>query len=343
MISARAESQTYNCHYCHKKIEVKWLNVDGNYYHPEHFVCANCLKPISDSLFFVQNDRYYDSTCFATFISKRCDFCGKAIIGEAVYYNSMTFHSTCYNESVGMHCVVCGNVVLEEFFIDKRGNAVCRRHKDDAKRCSACQIFLSPIFNGSWSKLDDGRVLCEHCQTTSVTEMRIANDLIDEVKKELEKAGIVIDKKFKLSFVSINELNSNFDNFQVDHLGVTQYERSDMLGGLFTFKKFKISVLYGLPHSLLRSVLAHELMHVWLFSNTPQPQDQQVCEGTCQYASYLILQNDSTENGRYFMEHLLEQEDEIYGEGFQKVLSYINSVGLDAWMDYMIYNEEPPW
>ncbi|MGH8015135.1 MAG: protein DA1 [Candidatus Zixiibacteriota bacterium] len=331
------------CHYCHKKVEGQWLKVDGNYYHPKHFICANCLKPISDSLFFVQNDRYYDSSCYALFVGKRCDYCGKAIVGEAVYFNSQVFHSSCYNESVGLHCVVCGNVVMSEFFVDKRGNAVCKRHKDDAKRCAACQMFLSPIYNGSWSKLDDGRYVCEHCEASIITDIDEANKLMNEVKAELVKSGIIIDKKYKLTFVSIQELNSQFDNFLVDHLGVTQYERSEMLGGLFSFQKFKINVLYGLPRSLLRSVLAHELMHVWLFANSPQPQDQQMCEGTCQLASYLVLQNDQTEDGLFFMQYLKEQDDEIYGEGFRKVLDYVNSVGLEAWLDYLKHNEEAPW
>jgi hypothetical protein len=239
--------------------------------------------------------------------------------------------------------VVCGKVVLEEFFVDRRGNAVCKRHKDDAKRCSACQAFLSPIYNGSWEKYDDGRLVCEICLTNTITEIRDADKLMSEVKDELANLGIVVDKKFKLAFVSIQDLNSKFDNYQVDHLGVTLFEKSEMLGGLFSFKKFEINVLYGLPKPLLKSVLAHELMHVWLFANSPQPQDQQMCEGTCQYAAYLALQNDPSEDAKFFLDHLLEQDDEIYGQGFQKVLGYVNGVGLNPWLDYLKHNKDAPW
>jgi hypothetical protein len=331
------------CNYCQKKIESSWLEVEAKYYHPEHFVCFNCLKPIGDKIFFIQNERYYDSACFSTFISNRCDYCGKPIISESVHYDSKIYHQTCYNESVGAHCVVCTDVVLEEFFVDKRGNAVCKRHKDDAFRCFACQSFLSPIFNGSWEKYDDGRIICENCLKTMIVDMRDANKLMDEVKEELSKTGIVIDKKFKLSFVSMQDLKGKFENFVADHLGVTKYEKTHMLGGLFSFNKFEINILYGLPKSLLRSVMAHELMHVWLFTNSPQPQDQQMCEGTCQYAAYLVLQSDSTEDGSYFLEHLMEQDDKIYGQGFQNVYDYVNSVGLKPWLDYLKHNEDAPW
>jgi len=333
----------HTCTYCHQKIEAGWVEVDGQYYHPNHFVCTNCLKPISDPRFFEHAGKYYDSTCFTLFITKRCDYCGRPIIGETIYFDSKTYHASCYNESVGKRCVVCGNVAVEEFFVDNRGNAVCKAHKDAAARCHACQQFLSPVFKGSWSEYDDGRIICKQCDATAVHEISEARELIEEVKDELEAAGITIDQKFKLTFVSIQELNTSLNVFLVDHLGVTKYEESEILGGLFTSKKYAIQVLYGLPRSLLRSVLAHELMHVWLFANAPRPQDQQMCEGSCQYAAYLVLQNDDTDNGRYFLEYMMSQDDEIYGEGFQKVLGYINSVGLNPWLDYLQNNTDAPW
>lgn len=333
----------YICSYCHKKIEAQWIEVDGNYYHPHHFLCANCLKPIGERLFFVHNDRYYDSTCFATFVTNRCDFCGKPILDEAVFLNSKTYHSSCYNESVGRRCVVCGQVVLEEFFTDLRGQAVCRAHKDNAERCSACQQFLSPKPGGSSLKLEDGRVICDWCVPSSVTDIEEANELIDEVRGELAKSGIIVKQNVKLVLVSVQELDLKTDIFPIDHLGVTRYEKSELLGGLFSFKKFEINVLYGLPRALLRSVLAHELMHVWLFTNSPQPQNQQMSEGTCQYAGYLVLRNDPSDEGRFFLGHLEEQDDEIYGEGFQKVWGYVKSVGLNAWLDYLKDNKDAPW
>ena len=343
VMTAPDSSAAHQCSYCFKKIDGQWLEVDGKYYHPNHFICSNCLKAITHQLFYEHDGKYYDSTCFATFITKRCDYCGKPIIDEAVNFETNTYHASCYNESVGQRCVVGGEVVTNQFFIDDRGNAVCQNHKEEALRCNACQQFLTPVYNGGWEQLTDGRHICTQCAGTAVYEIRDANELIEEVKAELEAAGIDVDEKYKLAFVSLQELNSKFDDYLVDHLGVTLYQKSEMLGGLFSSKKFEIRVLYGLPRSLLRSVLAHELMHVWLFANAPQPQNQQMCEGTCQYAAYLVLQNDQTDDGRYFLDYLMKQEDEIYGEGFNKVLGYVNSVGLNPWLDYLRENKDAPW
>lgn len=336
-------SAEHFCADCHKKIESSWLEVDGKYYHPEHFVCSNCLKPIAEPNFFIQNNKYYDSTCFATFISKRCAYCGKSIIGEIIYFNSHVYHASCYNESVGQRCVVCGEVVMEEFFVDYKNNAVCKIHKDQSKRCHACHQFLSPEFNGSWQEFKDNRIICTDCNASAVHEIREAREMAKKIQNELKATGIEIKQDFTLTFVSMQELNSNLEEFLVDHLGVTLYEKSEMLGGLFSSKKYKIKVLYGLPRSLLLSVLAHELMHVWLFANSPQPQDQQMCEGTCQYAAYLVLQKDETDDGRYFLDYLVNQEDKIYGQGFQKVFGYVNNVGLNAWLDYLKHNKDAPW
>ncbi len=331
------------CNYCFKQIGGEWIEVEGKYYHPDHFTCANCLKAIGASLFYEKDEKYYDSTCFAIFITKRCDFCGQPILDESINFETNIYHASCYNNSVGRRCVVCGEVPDDQFFVDNRGNAVCQNHKDAALRCNACQKFLSPVSDGSWERLTDGRYICTLCAATAVYRISEADELIKKVKDELKAAGINIDKKYKLSFVSLQELNSRIDDHQIDHLGVTLYEKSEALGGLFSSKKYEIKVLYGLPRSLLRSVLAHELMHVWLFAHGPQSQNQQMCEGSCQYAAYLVLQNDLTEDGRYFLDYLMRQEDEIYGEGFKKVLDYVNSVGLNPWLDYLREYQEAPW
>ncbi|HEX2897715.1 MAG TPA: LIM domain-containing protein, partial [candidate division Zixibacteria bacterium] len=198
LIPISASAQQY-CAGCHKEIKGSWLEVDGKYYHPEHFVCSNCLKPISDPNFFFQNNKYYDSTCFATFISKRCAYCGKPIIGEIIYFESRVYHASCYNESVGKRCVVCGEVVMEEFFVDYKNNAVCKIHKDQAKRCHACHQFLSPEFNGSWQEFKDGRIICADCDATAVHEIKDARALAKEIQNELVGIGIEIDQDFTLT------------------------------------------------------------------------------------------------------------------------------------------------
>jgi len=333
----------HTCSYCHKKIETQWLEVDGRYFHPDHFICSNCLKPIAHQRFFIHEDRYYDSVCLVNFVAERCEYCGYPIIDESIYFDAKMYHATCYNEFVGQRCVVCGETAQGEFLVDSRGNAVCKEHHDQAASCHACRQFLSPVQNGRWSQYQDGRITCRQCDATAVNNIEEGRKLAAEVQAELEAAGVTVDQKFKLSFVSLHELNRASENVQADQLGVTLYEKSEMLGGLVSSKKFEIRVLYGLPRAQLRAVLAHELMHVWQFAQAAQPQNQPMCEGTCQYAAYLILQNDETADGRYFLDYLLSQDDKIYGQGFQNVLGYVNSVGLNAWLDYLEHNKEAPW
>ncbi len=343
VLTAPDSSAAHKCSHCFKQIDGQWLEVDGDYFHPNHFICSNCLKPIADQRFFIHNERYYDSVCLVNFVAERCEYCRRPVISESIYFDSKFYHATCYNEFVGKRCVVCGQAAQGEFFVDNRGNAVCQNHKNDALKCNACQKFLSPVFNGSWDQLADGRHICSQCGVTAVNKIDNVRKLAAEVQEYLRAAGVNIDQKFKLAFVSLQELNSKSENFQTDQLGATLYKKSEMLGGLISSEKYEIRVLYGLPRSQLRAVLAHELMHVWQFAHAPRPQNQQMCEGTCQYAAYLVLQNDRTEDGRFFLDLLINQDDEIYGQGFKKVLSYINSIGLNPWLDYLKHNKEAPW
>lgn len=336
-------SAVHQCSYCFKPIQGQSLEVEGKFYHPEHFICANCRAPITEPNFYERDGKYYDSTCFANFISKKCDYCGKPILGEAVYLNSKTYHTECYKNHAGMRCVVCGNVVSMSFFVDKKGNAVCAKHKDIALSCFSCQRFMSPDIDVDGRRYDDDRVMCNECIATAVNDVDDANDIIKDIVWQLEMSGIEIDPDYELSFVSLEELNKNFDKYMVDHLGVTLYEKKEYLGGLFSSKHYAINVLYGLPEAQLREVLAHELMHVWLFKHAPQPQQPQLCEGSCQYAAYLILQNDTTKDGQYFLEQLVNQDDSVYGLGFQNVQKYVNENGTEYWLEYLKKNKETPW
>lgn len=336
-------SAAHKCSYCHKKIDSDGLEVDGKYFHPNHFVCSNCLRPIGESRFFVHDDKYYDSVCLVNYVAERCFHCGQPILDESIYFETNFYHAACYNNFVGKRCVVCGDIAQGEFLVDNRGNAVCKKHQDAAAHCHACQQFLPPVNDGSWHRYEDGRKICQSCLATAVNKIDDCRKLAVEVQAELEAAGIVVDQKFELSLVSLEELNSKSGDVKTDHLGITLYEKSEILGGLFSTEKYEIRVLYGLPLAQLRAVLAHELMHVWQFDKAPRPQNQQMCEGTCQYASYLILQNDKSQEGRIFLENIVDQDDEIYGQGFKEVLGYVDSVGLNAWLDYLQHNKDAPW
>ncbi len=338
---ARVEAST--CTYCHQEIVESGIKVEGKPFHVEHFICANCLKPIGAEEFYRDNGRYFDRVCFENFITDKCNYCIEPIIGEFVTYESKVYHADCYNDHVGKKCIVCNEVAIGGAYIDIRENAVCRRHRDDVLECHSCFSYVSPDLVDGSSRYSDGRVICNLCRATAVEDDNEATAIMEEVKAQLAGAGLAIDREFKLKFVPIDELSKLSSSYQREQLGVTRFRKTEMLGGLVTFQDFEIYILSGLPRPQLKAVLAHEMMHVWQFVNAPNLQNLQLCEGSCQYAAYLVLMDDSSEEGQFFSKIIEEHKDSNYGDGFRFVLEEVKRRGFISWLEYLKVNQDPPW
>ncbi|XP_030076956.1 leupaxin isoform X2 [Microcaecilia unicolor] len=52
------------CHTCQKPIIGRCVSAMGSRFHPEHFVCAFCLKQLNQGIFQEQNDKPYCNACY---------------------------------------------------------------------------------------------------------------------------------------------------------------------------------------------------------------------------------------------------------------------------------------
>jgi len=340
---ASAQVNASSCVYCFKEIVDKWIKVEGKAYHVDHFICSNCLKPIGTEEYYKDEGRYFDRVCFENFITDKCRYCAKPIIGRFISYESQVYHADCFNDHVGKRCIVCNEVAVGGGYVDIRENAVCDKHRDDVLECHACFSYVVPDLTDGSSRYLDGRVVCNLCRATAVKDDNEAMAIMEEIKAQLAGAGLVIEREFKLRFVSIQELSKQSSNYQDDQLGVTRFRKTEMLAGLVSFQDFEIYILSGLPRPQLKAVMAHEMMHVWQFVNAPNLQDLQLCEGSCQYAAYLVLMDDSSEEGQFFLKFIEQHKDSNYGDGFRFVLEEVKRRGFKPWLEYLKENKTPPW
>ena len=331
------------CAHCYKEIVDKWIKVEGKAYHVGHFTCSNCLKPIGTEDYYKDKGRYFDRVCFENFITDKCHFCANPVLGKFITYESEVYHASCFNDHVGKRCLVCSEVAIGGGYIDIRDNAVCEKHRRDILDCHSCYSFVPADLSDGSSRYSDGRVICSQCRATAVENDNEALAVMEQVKVRLAEAGLIIDREFKLNFVSLQELSKQSSTYQNDQLGVTRYRKTEMLGGLVTFQDFEIYILSGLPRPQLKAVLAHEMMHVWQFANAPNIQDLQLCEGSCQYAAYFVLLDDDSEEGQIFSKFIEQHKDTNYGDGFRFVLEEVKRRGFKSWLEYLKENQEPPW
>jgi hypothetical protein len=83
-------------------------------------------------------------------------------------------------------------------------------------------------------------------------------------------------------------------------------------------------------------------MHVWLCQNCPEDQEELLREGSCEYASYLILLDDKSDAGQLRLGRLLAKSDPVYGEGLRRIIEMVGQYGVDGWLDYLKDNSELP-
>jgi len=331
------------CETCKKPIgNSAWVEAEGRVYHQNHFVCAHCGKPIIPATYFKHDGRYYDSTCYAENITQRCGYCGKPIMGDWIGDDSAVYHTSCYLDHVAARCIVCGEAISGQHYYDDFGNFVCAEHHEKVSECNSCGRFLPSELGSAGEPYPDGRLTCSTCRASAIMELDGAKLIMEDLREQLAAKGIRITGKVGLNLASQGELNDAAEGYPGDRLGVTVYEKQTEFPRIFTLKNFHVHILYGLPIAMFRSVAAHELMHVWLYQNGPEYQEQLLSEGSCQYASYTILSDDTSGEARQLLDRLLKDPDPVYGEGLHRVMRMVSQYGVEGWLDYLKTNSELP-
>ena len=65
-------------------------------WHPEHFLCAVCEKPLVDEKFHVVEDKPYCSNDFYELHAPTCGACNRKIIDEFVSALNSQWHPKCF-------------------------------------------------------------------------------------------------------------------------------------------------------------------------------------------------------------------------------------------------------
>lgn len=331
------------CEGCKKPIgNSRWVEADGKHYHPDHFVCGNCQKQIRIEQFFRDKGEYYDSVCYANTIAPTCGYCSKPILTAWFGDDTTVYHATCFHEYVAGNCVVCNRPITDEYFYDDFGNYICSEHKAEVERCFFCQRYLSADPDRPVTRRPDGRLACFQCNQTAVVEIETAESILEEVRKQLETKGISIEENIDLSLVSQDELDAHGKWYMIEPLGYTSYKTRTHVPGVISHKIWNIRILHGLPLTQYRHMVAHELMHVWLGQNGPSAAEPMLKEGSCDYASYILLLDDHSDEAQRLRDRLLKTPNPVYGEGLRRVVGMVSQHGVQGWLDYLKSNSEFP-
>jgi len=296
------------CVACDQVIEGKYIKIDGKPYHPDHFVCDYCLKPIRE---------------------------------EYRTLNQRNYHLSCYEQHVVMVCYVCNRAIESDGMRDRWGNLFHAQHQNEYKQCDFCGRLIFREFVAGHRRFSDGRELCGQCAMTAVTTDAAAETLMTRAARCLAMDGIRVDVK------DITVLLLNLDRMQTvtntpgRHVsGATDYASYIDARGRIENRGGNFYLLEGMPEVEMLAVVAHELMHVWQGSRNPLQEDDILREGSANYAAYLVMRRIESKQSAFMIMRLTEDTDLVYGEGFRRVKHYADKHGVDGLIE-LIAGDHP--
>jgi len=319
------------CEYCKRPITGQYIEVDGKYYHPDHFLCEKCRASIGTGQYYKENGKYYCPDCYLKYFAPRCAFCNRHIEGRYVMQDGKMYHEACFNRHVALRCALCGEIIQGQYIQDFWGNAYCAKHEGEVPQCESCGRFISQKLTNGGVELADGRHVCGICLRTAIIDFDEAKHLLETVRDHLGRAGIVIrQKNITLHLVNQRELSEVSPSHWPDQLGLAAFEERET--SAYISRTFDVYILSGLPRITFIAVAAHELMHVWQYLESPRGNDPALCEGSCQYAASLVLQNYGGKEVEYNLSAIANDSSEIYGEGYRRVKRLVERRGVDGWL-----------
>lgn len=335
------------CGHCGKDITSQYYEKDSKFYHVDCYEkyivekCAHCGKAIVGQYYEIDG-KLYHSDCYKQNIADKCAHCGKPLTGEYIEAGGKHYHNDCYDNYIALRCAVCGQIIRDEYKVDYWGNKIHPEHYDRLPQCEHCSRLISENTTGGGVTYSDGRHVCNICKKTAVTDPDLAYRLMEKVMERLKSLGIEIKHKgIKLHLVDRQTLWKHSGSHKPRESGLAQCE-SNSIAGLFKVRKYNIYVLTGMPQVGLETILAHELMHVWLYSHGRESTEPALCEGSCQYAAYMYLNRSVDKMAKYEIQTFMDDSDPIYGEGFRRVKRLVAERGPDFWLEHIKKNDHFP-
>ncbi len=282
------------CKGCGKPIHGEYIQALGGSWHPEHFVCAACGRPISQQQFFLHNDAPY--------------------------------HSTCYSQQVAPHCVYCGKSLMGEYLIDHWGTTYCKEHQGQYPACAFCGRLVPPAQQEGNADI----VRCPVCRSSAIEIVIEARPLFSQVTRWIGSQGLTFNNlPLCLELCDRAKLATLLRDQSGSHtLGATTSVTHTENGRVVRREVSGIAVLHGLPATLFQGVTAHEVGHVWLIVHNVRGLPDWAEEGFCELLSYRYYADLQTPESRYAAEAIERNPDPVYGEGFRRVRALADTHGF---------------
>lgn len=298
------------CKRCGQPIRGNYLTALGATWHPEHFVCAGCGRPLDSAGFTLHQNAPYHSECYANLVAPRCAYCHQPL--------------------------------TTEYLIDHWGTRYCKRHQREYPTCDFCGRLIPPHEQERGRNVESTR--CPVCRSSAIETAEEAKPVFSRLIRWANGQGLLYHNlHLGLELCGRARLAQLLKERTSTHaLGAT-VSSTYMENGRVTHSEVTgVAVLQGLPSMLFQGVTVHELGHVWLVVHGIQHMPSWAEEGFCELLSYRYYMEMNTSESLYHASNIARNRDRIYGEGFRRVRDLAESTGFPHLLEILRTTKRMP-
>ena len=293
------------CKQCKQPIWGSYINALGATWHPEHFLCAACHKPISDASFNMHEGMPYHPECFRQRIAPRCAYCGKPLMGE--------------------------------YLIDHWGTMYCKEHQGRYPTCSYCGRLVPP--QQQEQRVESGEsVRCPFCRTSAIETIDQARPIFSRLIQWVNNQGLIYNNlHLSLELVDRQKLakliTGRAGTAGIHSQGITLSTTHTLNGRVVRTEVSGVAVLEGMPAISFQGVTVHELGHVWLIVHDIKHLPSWAEEGFCELLTHRYYSQLNTEESRYYAQGIETNPNSVYGVGFRRVRAIADAMGFQGFVE----------
>lgn len=283
-------------------------------WHPDHFLCAACSKPIYDTRFNTHEGRPYHSDCFRQRIAPRCAYCGQPL--------------------------------TREYLVDHWGTIYCKEHQGKFPSCSYCGRLVPPQQQEQGVRGGE-EIRCPTCRASAIETTDQARPIFSRLIQWVNSQGLLYNNlHLSLELVDRQKLGKliagRTGTAGIHSQGVTLSTTHTLNGKVTSIEVNGVAVLEGMPAVTFQGVTVHELGHVWLIVHGVKDLPLWAEEGFCEYLTHRYYTQLNTEESLYHARGIETNPNPIYGDGFRRVSAIVEAMGFQRFIETLQKTKKLP-
>lgn len=293
-------------------------------------MCTYCGEEISGEYVISQGNPYH-KLCYDEHIRPYCEICGQAIEDKYTEKDGNIYHPTCFRDTMLEKCDICKQPLTATFYTDYWGNHFHTHHGNEYDECSSCGRLICAELTQGGGRMADGRPICFLCRQSSVSTQHEIESSLAYIKQQFRLNQIDgFPPEMPITLVDRIKLRQIATGYRENMQGFTDLNIQTRNGEVIS-RSYHIYILTGLPTTMFRAVLAHEMLHVYLGERDLNPPSD-VSEGFCNLGSAMIYKLSDSEFAQFQLSNMDASKDPVYGYGYRKMAARLDKLG---WRDLL--------